>query len=557
MHNRSLSRRGFVVLSTGLGVTAAAATVQAQQASALPTRPLSEDAWTFGLQADTQWREDRDGENPGTTAFGIQQMVNEQFIAKGVDFVVQVGDNVDVEHDTKNGNPEVRTLPIKAQAVQPLYDAGIGFYTLRGNHESSQLAAQEFPVVFPQNLGQGPNPLAGATNFSSPSDLLAGLSYSFDVKNLRIIMLDQFRRPDGSGSTNSNIIDQLDWIEERVMGRPEGMHCLVFAHKNLIGQNHVDTLFGSNPGENPEAYDRFIRIMDEGQVPYVIGGHDHVHHRSRITSPDGSSQVEQLIAGSNSHKFYVPKTPSNDQRYGGPSEVVLAQELWTITHYVVTVDGPRLYIDFYSISTGQDYDNSSLAVTPPASDWYWREQWGYSLNGEAFLVDQGDDYTVVQDEFEGTTASIIAGVNTSSKVDYAGRPMSKEISTGWQSAGEGDNTARLYLWGTATNLQLNDPDLEGTWPNADETDESDPFVLRLSGGPAKNFNASGSYGLATLDENGNWVNAVETNYGGTPRFVRGAYKPGYELGTYGVDPRTKDVWAVINHGGVFVARSGL
>lgn len=54
MHNRSLSRRGFVVLSTGLGVTAAAATVQAQQASALPTRPLSEDAWTFGLQADTQ-----------------------------------------------------------------------------------------------------------------------------------------------------------------------------------------------------------------------------------------------------------------------------------------------------------------------------------------------------------------------------------------------------------------------------------------------------------------------------------------------------------------------
>ena len=257
------------------------------------------------------------------------------------------------------------------------------------------------------------------------------------MKNLRIIMLDQFRRPDGSGSTNTNVVDQLDWIQERVMGRPEGMHCLVFAHKNLIGQNRVDTLFGSNPGENPETYDRFIRIMDEGQVPYVIGGHDHVHHRSIITSPDGSSQVEQLIAGSNSRKFYVPKNPSNDQRYGGPSEVVLAQELWTITHYVVTVDGPRLYIDFYSMSTGQDYDNSSLAVTPPESDWYWREQWGYSLNGEAFLVDQGEAYTEVVDEFEGTTASIIAGVNTSTKVDYAGRPMSKEINTGWQSAGKG------------------------------------------------------------------------------------------------------------------------
>lgn len=73
MYNHALSRRGFVALSAGLGVTAAAATVNGQQASALPTRPLSEDAWTFGLQADTQWREDRDGENPGTTAFGIQQ----------------------------------------------------------------------------------------------------------------------------------------------------------------------------------------------------------------------------------------------------------------------------------------------------------------------------------------------------------------------------------------------------------------------------------------------------------------------------------------------------
>lgn len=88
----------------------------------------------------------------------------------------------------------------------------------------------------------------------------------------------------------------------------------------------------------------------------------------------------------------------------------------------------------------------------PWQIWYWREQWGYSLKGEAFLVDPGEAYTEVVDEFEGTTASIIAGVNTSTKVDYAGRPMSKEINTGWQSAGKGDNTARLFLWGTATNL---------------------------------------------------------------------------------------------------------
>ena len=58
----------------------------------------------------------------------------------GAAFLLQVGDNVDVEDDRYNGRPEVRTMPIKGELVQPLYDAGIGFFTLRGNHESSQTA---------------------------------------------------------------------------------------------------------------------------------------------------------------------------------------------------------------------------------------------------------------------------------------------------------------------------------------------------------------------------------------------------------------------------------
>lgn len=554
MNTLSLDRRGLLKLSAGLGA-AAAVGLNPQIASALPTRPLGEDAWTFGIMADTQWRENLDGENPGTTAFGIQQMVNRQFIAKKVRFVVQVGDNVDVEHDTKNGNPDVRTLPIKAQSVQPLYDAGIGFFSLRGNHESSRTAANEFGQVFPQTTGAG-GVLAGATNFSSPSENLRGLSYSFDVKNVRIVMLDQFTRKDGSGSTSNNIIDQLDWIEDRVLNRPAGTHCLVFAHKNLIGQNHVDVLFGANPAANPEAVNRFISILQRGNVPYLFGGHDHVHHRSIVTSPDGASQVEQIIAGSNSHKFYVPRRPSNDATYGGPSEVVLAQELWTITHYVVTVDGPRLFVDFYSMSTGQDYDNSSLSVTPPESPWYWREQWGYALNGRDFLVNPGESYTVVRDSFEGTDAAIIDGVNRSTRVDYAGRAMSKEVNTGWAPAGAGDLSARLNLWGIAANLQLNDPALSGTWPRANETDESDPFVLQMSGRP-RGFRANGSYGIATQDARGRWVNAVDTNYGGSKRFVVGPYRPGYPLGTHGVEPATKNAWAVVNHGGTFVVRDGL
>ena len=65
----------------------------------------------------------------------------------------------------------------------------------------------------------------------------------------------------------------------------------------------------------------------------------------------------------------------------------------------------------------------------------------------------------------------------------------------------------------------------------------------------------GLFGLATKDADGNWINAVNKNFGGTPKFVMGPWKEGYALGTYGVDPGSKTAWAVINYNGNFaVAR---
>jgi hypothetical protein len=54
--------------------------------------------------------------------------------------------------------------------------------------------------------------------------------------------------------------------------------------------------------------------------------------------------------------------------------------------------------------------------------------------------------------------------------------------------------------------------------------------------------------LATRNAGGEWVNAVDNNFGGGRKFVKGPYEPGrYDLGTYGMDTDTKSVWAVINH----------
>jgi hypothetical protein len=62
---------------------------------------------------------------------------------------------------------------------------------------------------------------------------------------------------------------------------------------------------------------------------------------------------------------------------------------------------------------------------------------------------------------------------------------------------------------------------------------------------------NGGFRLAAKDNDGKWVNAVDKNFGSAGKFVKGAWRPSYELGTYGVDTSTKTAWAVINYEGYF------
>ncbi len=508
--------------------------------------------WSFGVMSDTQWKANLDGENPDTVAVGIIKQLNDQFVERRVKFVIQVGDLVDKETD---GNPSHRTMPTRAAAAQTLYDAGICFFPLRGNHEGSVTAAGELPTLFPQTTGNGKT--CGAKNFSSPFATLNGLSYSFDYDNARFVLLDQFTRTDGTNyldSSNNNIVDQLPWIDKMLSGKGTARHGFTFSHKNLMGANHVDMLFGANPAANPGAQNDYSSSLWKNGVRYHFGGHDHNHLRSIVASPDGSSEVQNIIAASNSYKFYIPKFPSIDETYDSPlRETPIVQELYTVGYYIVTVDGPRVSVDYYASNNGC---GGSLAeggvdcdlIETPELAFEKRETFGYSLNGQEFLVSQGGDYTVVEDRFEGTAAKILAGKNESAVQLYDGRPTTKDVNTGWTprhpKGGKHDDTASavLTLWGMA--------DLG--------TDRTDTYTLSMSYDPAKaapEHLGKGLFGLATKDDAGNWINAVDNNFGGIKRFVRGAWKSGYELGTYGIDPRAKTAWAVVNYNANFaVAR---
>ena len=558
---KQLNRRDFMKLS-GQGLAGLALAMHFPLLT--PRRALaSSGSWKFGVMADTQWRAGLNaGGEPGSCAVSVINALNQQFIHHDVKFAIQVGDLADVE--SVNG---VRTLPTRAEAAQPLYNAGIGFFPLRGNHEASATAAKELPLIFPQTKGYGPN-VHAATNFQSPimpatasdpaGSRLDGLSYAFDYDNVRCVMLDQFTRTDGTsfnGSSNNNMVDQVAWVNSVLESRPSDSHAFVFSHKNLIGQNHKDVLFGADLTSNASARDEFIASLASNGVRFQFGGHDHMHHRSIVKTSSGRESVGQVICSSNSYKFYIPKA-GDDGR-----ETPLQQELFTIGYYIFTVDGPQVTVDFYSASHASDYGDLDLVLPPGSFVFHLRESFGYSLNGRQFEVRHGESYTCVQDSFEGMSAKILGGANGNDETDYLLRPLTKTVNTGWSTARTGDNAASkvLRLWGMADNLSLwENParglDLNGYLPSQAESKKCDEYVLAMTYDDRRvngRHLGNGGYRRAAKDATGKWTNAVEANHDGASRFVKGSWNPGYPLGTYGIDPFTKTAWAVLNHEGEF------
>jgi hypothetical protein len=547
---KRMTRRDFMKVS-GTGLAGLAVAVHFPMLT--PKRALaSTGAWKFGVMADTQWKSayPNGGENPNSCAVSIINALNAQFISHGCRYVIQVGDLVDVE--VVSG---VRTLPTRANAAQALYDAGIGFFPVRGNHEGSQTAAGEIQTLFPQTQGNGAN-VYGATNFASPFDELRGLSYSFDYENIRCVLIDQFTRTDGSnylGSINNNAVDQVSWVDSMLASRPSGSHAFVFSHKNMIGQNHKDVLFGGNLTANAGARDEFISSLQANSVRYQLGGHDHMHHRSIVKTSNGASSISQIICSSNSYKFYTPAS-GDDGR-----ETPLQQELYTIGYYIFTIDGPRVYVDYYSSSHGSDYGDIDLLASPGSFNFYLRESFGYSLNGKQFQVAHGESFTGVQDTYNGTTAKILSGTNGNGETDYLSRALVKTVNTGWSDPLTSDAAASniLSLWGMADNLSLYDANLTGLLPCAAESKQGDTYTLSLKYDPLKvrpSQLISGKFCLAARELGGAWVNAADLNFGGSKTFKYGPWRSTYGLGTYGVDPSTSTVWAVVNRDGDFAAK---
>ena len=545
-----------VVVTNALGASTQYDFTVATAALASACTPPISAPWKFGVMGDTQWTLTTDpaGQNPNNVSVSIVNEINPKFIEAGVKFVIQVGDLTDNGQDAD----EV----VRANAAQPLYAAGIGFFPMRGNHETygtaNNYAIPVFQSSYPQTRGLSNT--FGATNFNSPTSVsteLDGMTYSFDYSNARFVILDTWATPSKKLTTAGydfgySVAEQQAWINSRLDLSARGTdHAFVLSHQPLIAENHQDTMFQGYSNANPDMQNAFFASLQNNGVRYFLSGHDHVDQRSIIASPDGLSKVQELICASNSSKFYTPKSLTDASWFGQKvRETSLAQELYTVGYYIYTVDGPRVTVDYYSDTRGNwqsdaKYPNGAgLADTgiTPTFTFAKKQTWGYSVNGTEFLVAEGASYPTTPYTFSDTTAQFLAGTNASTVKDYNARALTHAVDIGWDPATCATSSAIMSLWGTA-DVGAASGDTIALSMSFDRMLVSDATLV------------SGGFGLATQDSAGNWTSAVAQNVGGTPAFVLGAWNASYALGTFGVDPATNTAWAVVNHAGRFaVAR---
>ncbi len=597
------TRREFLIASAAsLAGAALSGFVQLSSVSASPLihtsaapHAHSHEAWSFGVISDTQWTVADDGFNPNTSAAFITKQINRQFINADVKLVVAVGDTVDVGSAT--------SISTRALYAQDLYNSGIGFYPLRGNHEAAQTppdltSGPEVLHAFPQ-IGTGVNnntpgdittaliPAADlannsptakkgntftvGTNFTAPTAVNVAnnsVSYAFQYGNATFMLLDQF---DVNGNYyNTTIPQQQDWINTTLASRLANTHAFVFSHKNLDGGNHKDNLFGgpinaTDPGDGSgvdisklspadlatltakqNAMNNFIASLQVNKADYFFTGHDHHHYLSIVTSPDGKSKITQIIGQSDSSKFYTPVLPVSAK------DAPIKQDLFKVGYYIFTVDGPRVTMDYYADTTGGYHANGEPFNFVKVSSLQ------FSLNGKSNLVAQKGSYAMTDDAtvattlepgFKGTNMAILSGTNASTSATNYGKAIINNVKTAWKASDSSLSSDILSLSGVSRTLG---------------NDYTDQYVLSMSYTVDKNLDSainSGKFGLLTRDDRGEWTNAARQNfyYGSSTKtkFILGPWNASYTLGTYGVDPATQTAWTVLNYNGDFaVGRQG-
>ncbi len=211
---------------------------------------------------------DSRGNDNGVNATILNEIA-EATIDEGVDFILFPGDLVTGSADSATLESQLMTW---RSIMQPVYDAGIGVYPCRGNHDIGNLGAWNH--VFSGDYALPENGPIGEKN----------ITFSFTIGNAFIVGLDQY--------VTLHRINQT-WLNDQFALNTQP-HVFCFCHEPAFSVRHNDCL-----DDYPSERNAFWNSMAAEGGRIYFAGHDHFYNHARIDDGDGdlSNDLHQYVVG--------------------------------------------------------------------------------------------------------------------------------------------------------------------------------------------------------------------------------------------------------------------
>ncbi len=340
----------------------------------LPTVSMAEQ-WRFVVVGDTQ------GPRAGVSVGLLSELVRE-ILRHDVDLAIFPGDLVSgVATDLDLFEAQLQQW---VQIIKPVYDAGIGVYVCRGNHELRDIWSTDL-LGLPAPADNGA--LRWLSVFGNgahsrqmlPDNGPAGercMTYAVEHKNALIVGLDLYG---GMEHRLAHAVNQ-EWLDRQLRQNTQP-HVFVFAHEPAFRTYHEDCL-----DAYPKSRDAFWMSLQAAGARMYFCGHDHYYDHAVVDDgdQDPDNNIHQIIAGTGGGSFYTWSPP-----YDGDNGLfTVRQRYHAREHGYMLVDVEDEHV---SVTWMERWDSGGPgpALYVPRDWWHYRVDLGLTLvrpNGEGRIV---------------------------------------------------------------------------------------------------------------------------------------------------------------------------
>ena len=314
--------------------------------------------------------------------------------------------------------------------MNPVYNAGIGVYVSRGNHEIMDVWGFYFRPDIDPDDNHATRWLNVFGNDLYPEQMLPDngpasekyMTYAVTHKNALIISLDQYA---GINHDAIHMVNQ-QWLDSQLAANIMP-HIFIAGHETAFRALHTDGL--DNLPDERDAF--WASIRNAGGRTY-FAGHDHFYDHALINDGDGNpdNDIHQYIIGTGGARLYAWSPP-----YSGNNSYYTVEQLYHAEKYgyvLVEVDGPNVTLIWMERHT---IDLGIPGIYQPANFWSYAVNPGpivLSPNGGENLA-SASSYTITWKTQQDATLDTVT-------IEY-----STDNGQNWQTIDTVMNTGS-YTW---------------------------------------------------------------------------------------------------------------